>query len=284
MFARTRLLLVLALTACATTGSGDGVCPTCGQEVPGKTTAAETAVKEEVVFPQPLSAHVAMRKVLDIIEEHRARDRSIECRAIHADYVIGRAGKPDVGRVKLDLSFFAESDLVATKHYADLRRAFQESPWCTEVGTRATSVLEGDSGIYIDGLEITALPPAIDRPTSLSEDSAGGSTWDLDNPELYVRGMANHNRVKLGQVNTRTSQLQIGGGVVDDRIEIRPSQQDRAYALQQVLNFLVLLEQESDCVVVTGIKLLPATKVRPHEHVEDRWCFEAETTIRRHAE
>ena len=274
MFARSSPLLVLALTSCATSDSVEGTDAANRPET-------SAAAKEEVAVPQPLSAHVALKNVLDVLEEHRAQGRDIECRAIRADYIPGRAGKPDVVRVKLDLSFFAEDDLVGTMHYTNLRRALEQSPGCTGIESRATTVLEGGSGIYVDGLEITALPPAVARPTSLPEDSEGRPASALYDPELYVRGIANHSRVKLGQINTKTSQIQVSPTLVDDRIEIRSSERKRAYVLQQVLNYLILLERESDRVVVTGIELLPATKVRPHERVEDRWNFEAETTIRR---
>jgi hypothetical protein len=106
-------------------------------------------------IPQPQSALEATTLVLGMFDSLGEQVGRFAIRAIQADYVQGRLGAAgDKVVVKLDADFLAEDDVVATKHYSNLRSAMESEPWCVEFERKPSKVLDGGGGIYIDGMTI----------------------------------------------------------------------------------------------------------------------------------
>ena len=105
-----------------------------------------------------------------------------------------------------------------------------------------------------------------------------------DDPELYIRRVAQMQHVNIGDVNTDFSSSEPIRGVEDLKYKIKPSERTSSYARGAIANFLYKLEAESRRVRVTQIKIDPAEKVDPGEIGNDFWTFEAEITSRRKKE
>jgi hypothetical protein len=105
---------------------------------------------------QPQSALEGLSLVLGVLssmgEEQVGR---VGLRELQADYMAGRAGKADTVSVRLVMSFFAEDDLTATRHYNDFVNELSAQPWCVEVPARETKPLPGGNGIDVPGLNAT---------------------------------------------------------------------------------------------------------------------------------
>jgi hypothetical protein len=101
---------------------------------------------------QPQSAYIAMCLVLGVFEEHkdwRPSFRRIDCR-----YQAGSSTKPDTVKVALDLTFFADSDLVGTAHYNELENDLRGRSWFVEFDGKTTEPLEDGKGISVKGLGV----------------------------------------------------------------------------------------------------------------------------------
>ena len=102
---------------------------------------------------QPQSAFVAMCLVLGLFEEFkdewRPSFRRIDCR-----YQPGSNSRKESVKVSLTLTFFAQSDLVASGHYNQLETALKGRPWFVEFDGRTTEPIEDGKGISVDGLSI----------------------------------------------------------------------------------------------------------------------------------
>ncbi len=124
---------------------------------------------------------------------------------------------------------------------------------------------------------IQELALRLDKLHSLAADNeTRGALKDLP---VYVRGHAQHERVKIGQVDTQPSVSQYSRDVEDVRVTVTPKK-DRHYTRGQIGNYLYRLEAGSPRVKVTSLKLTLANKIRPGEISEDIWDFKAEITAR----
>ena len=106
---------------------------------------------------QPMSALTATTAVLDVFDEMGEEGLGrFAIRRLESQYRPSSGGRTqEYVNVKLDLSFFAETDLVATRRYNDLVAELQAKPWCIEVDTKATESFKGQNvGIATNGLEI----------------------------------------------------------------------------------------------------------------------------------
>ncbi len=103
-----------------------------------------------------------------------------------------------------------------------------------------------------------------------------------ESPEAYIRGLAQHNHVSLGEVDIEAS-TKPGQGIVDTIFTIKPSRRlkGRGFKLDQIGNFMYKLEAESQQVRVTHVKLTPLDKVDPHEYPSGSWVFEVQLTSRK---
>lgn len=105
---------------------------------------------------QPQSALEGLSLVLGVL--NRMGEESVgrvALRDLQADYIAGRGGKADTVSVRLAMSFFAEDDLSATRHYNDFVNELSSQPWCVEVPARETKPLPGGNGIDVPSLTAT---------------------------------------------------------------------------------------------------------------------------------
>lgn len=104
-----------------------------------------------------------------------------------------------------------------------------------------------------------------------------------NNPGSYVRTIAQDNTVMLGQVDVVPSRDdKLGNGVVDKKYTVRPVNKDRGWSKNNLGNFLWTLENNSQRVRVTRVKIHQPSKRRtkPHEIPPDEWTYEVEITSR----
>ena len=101
-----------------------------------------------------------------------------------------------------------------------------------------------------------------------------------DDPETYIRSIAAHERVGIGQLRT-TPSVKSPFRDVEDRIyKIQPANKNQRYSRSQIGNFLYQLEAESRRVKVTSLKLTPFKKIKQGEIGDDVWTFDAAITSR----
>jgi hypothetical protein len=103
---------------------------------------------------QPQSAFEALTAVLKLMDESREAIGRVAIRGLDADTQVARANTDPYVTVKLDVDFYAENDVVATRSYNNLQGAFEAQPWCLDFEGKKTSSLDGNRGIYLDGMEI----------------------------------------------------------------------------------------------------------------------------------
>lgn len=104
-----------------------------------------------------------------------------------------------------------------------------------------------------------------------------------NNPGTYVREIAQSNEVRLGQVDvTPMNSDSLGNGIVDKKYTIKPVDTDRGWGRQLIGNFLFKLEDDSQRVRVTSLKIHPPPKarVRPADFPADEWTYVIEITSR----
>ncbi len=103
----------------------------------------------------------------------------------------------------------------------------------------------------------------------------------LENPDLYIRKVAQQKNVDIGNVEIDPKEDEISTGIVDKKYSIEPQEKRRGKDLTRIANFLYQLEEGSRQLRITHLKLSQPKSVRPHEIVGDLWTFEAEATLRR---
>ena len=104
-----------------------------------------------------------------------------------------------------------------------------------------------------------------------------------DKPDLYFRGIATDETVKLGQIDVDPAQPRsFYKGTLDLSYTLRPqvSRVDEGYPRDRLANFMFLIEQKSGRVRVTRIRLDPAQRLKPWEISDDRWKWEIAATSR----
>jgi len=103
---------------------------------------------------QPQSALRAMALVMDVINGMQDEVGRFGLRSLNADYRQGRGGVSDYVEVKLDMDFFAENSLSATRHYKAMESTMEDQIWCLEFSDRPTNPLDDGSGITVDSIII----------------------------------------------------------------------------------------------------------------------------------
>ena len=78
----------------------------------------------------------------------------VAIRSLGANYQQGNQRKPDSVEITLDMDFYAENDVEASKHYNALRREIQGEPWCVEMPDRPSKPFDSGKGIGVDGISI----------------------------------------------------------------------------------------------------------------------------------
>lgn len=103
---------------------------------------------------QPQSALQGMLLVMGIITDMGDQVGRYGIRSLSADYRQGRSGSPDTVEVKLDMDFFGEDSLAATRAYKAMQNALEAESWCVEFAERPTNPLDGGKGISVDGITV----------------------------------------------------------------------------------------------------------------------------------
>jgi hypothetical protein len=106
----------------------------------------------EVVQPQ--SALEAMTTVLALIDRNKEDFGRVGLRGLTADTQESRSGQDAYVVVKLDIDFFAENDVQATKNYNALQTALEAQPWCREFERKPNKTLDDNKGIYVEAMTI----------------------------------------------------------------------------------------------------------------------------------
>jgi hypothetical protein len=104
-----------------------------------------------------------------------------------------------------------------------------------------------------------------------------------DKPDLYFRGIATHETVKLGQIDVDPAQPRSYYKDTQDlTYTLRPqvSKADEGFPRDRLANFMFKIEQESGRVRVTRIRLDPAQRLKAWETSDDRWKWEIAATSR----
>src|SRR5262249_31929694 len=86
-----------------------------------------------------------------------------------------------------------------------------------------------------------------------------------DQPESYIRPLATHPYVDMGQLDFQKHKDNPARNVEDDIYKIVPQSKSQHYSRGQIGNFLYRLESDSPRVKVTRLKLTPFDKVNPGE-------------------
>ncbi|QDU69945.1 hypothetical protein [Engelhardtia mirabilis] len=114
----------------------------------------------------------------------------------------------------------------------------------------------------------------------VASDGLGGQS----DPEEYIRGAAGNSNVRVGQVDIDPlSNFEPAKGIVDKRYKIEPARAaNKSYSLDQIANFMYLLESSSRRVRVTNVDIKPEStrRLKPHEVLPDAWTFELQITTR----
>ena len=104
----------------------------------------------------------------------------------------------------------------------------------------------------------------------------------VSDPQTYIRAIAREDQVELGQVDIDPSTQRRSNGIVDKIYRITPHNKQRTFHRTAIANFLFRLEQGSQRVRVTEIKIETEgiRKVKPEDVPNDMWTFEAKITSR----
>jgi hypothetical protein len=104
---------------------------------------------------QPQSAFGAMTRVLNVLEKLSEDETArFKIKKIDGDFQPGRANTDDLVLVSMDMSFFAETSVVATRAWDNFRKEVESMPWCSEFKEVGTDVLDGNVGIAVPGIRI----------------------------------------------------------------------------------------------------------------------------------
>jgi len=143
---------------------------------------------------------------------------------------------------------------------------------------RLTEVNEQVRGIKADVRAIQELALQLDGLQRLASD--GPNVAQQSAYVQYVTETAQSDHVNIGSLQTTPSTTNPMSGVVDRHLKVKPAARDASFFRANIGNFLYKLEQGSNRVKVTSIKMTPAQKLRPGEIGNDKWEFDAEITAR----
>lgn len=117
--------------------------------------------------------------------------------------------------------------------------------------------------------------------TKMEEQGAEGLTGE-SKPQTYIRTIARMDQIELGQVDIDLSTQPRSKGIVDKIYRITPDNKQRTFRRTALANFLFKLEQGSQRVRVTEIKMETegSRKVKPEDVPNDMWTFECKITSR----
>jgi hypothetical protein len=121
----------------------------------------------EVTAPQ--SALEALTRTIKVLDDLGAQVGRHSIRSVRSVFQPGNVSKPDSVRVTLDMTFFADSATRATENLEAFTKGLQAKPWVTTVSSRGSKALEegtleeGETGIFVDGLEVLCDMSKVER-------------------------------------------------------------------------------------------------------------------------
>lgn len=111
--------------------------------------------------------------------------------------------------------------------------------------------------------------------------SAGSEKFKAQTePLTYIQSIGAEKNVNMGQLKINKGTRTPARGIEDNIYTISPDTKGQKYPRLQIGNFLYRLEEASQRVKVTRLKLQPFEKTSPGEVVKDAWTFEADLTTR----
>lgn len=117
--------------------------------------------------------------------------------------------------------------------------------------------------------------------TKLQKDIKGDVFISTDSPESYVRRCADHPQVQIGDVTSNLNSSPEAGGVIDNRITVRPIDGKKKFTHAQIAAFLYRLEADSNQIKVTDIKYnLIGKGIKADTIPADEWTFDVTITNR----
>lgn len=105
---------------------------------------------------QPQSALEAGTLVLGVLNELDAADGRPALRRVDSQYLFARQGGTDSVQVTLDLTFFADDAVTATRNSERYTQLLRDKPWVVRVDTRGSKEFnEGEAvGVTLDGFTV----------------------------------------------------------------------------------------------------------------------------------
>lgn len=104
---------------------------------------------------QPQSALEALTLVMGVVDGLGPQVGRFAVRGAEANYVPGTRNQGEYILVKLDMDFFAADSVTATEHYTKMFNELKAQPWCIEYKPRQTDPFDDDSGISVEGVEVS---------------------------------------------------------------------------------------------------------------------------------
>lgn len=121
----------------------------------------------------------------------------------------------------------------------------------------------------------------------VASDGLGGQS----DPEQYIRAAAQDKKAAIGAVDVKPlTEQENTKGIVDKSYKVEPARLGSStvqnFGLDQIANYLYLLEQNSRRVRVTKVEIQPSGSRSPKEHevLPGTWKFSAEITTRERAD
>lgn len=109
----------------------------------------------------PLSAFKSGVLIMDVMDRMKASESvpRFAVRQMTSDYVQRAAQRGgDYVQVKLDLDFWGDDGLMATKHFNDFKAEVERQPWVVNVEATNVRSVEGQPITFVDGMKIEIDP------------------------------------------------------------------------------------------------------------------------------
>lgn len=130
-------------------------------------------------------------------------------------------------------------------------------------------------------LKAKAMQASAVKHTQLYQEFQREGLKGQNNPDEYIRVLARDAKVQLGGVEIKaTNPGSPAKGVVDRKYTIQAQDPKAGHARNRLANYMYLLEQKSQRVRVTYLRLDPLDKHQPWEIGSDKWKWEIEVTSR----
>jgi len=116
--------------------------------------------------------------------------------------------------------------------------------------------------------------------TTLHRQSGGESLTAVTDPQSYIRRIANRKNIELGRIKIVARNAVVSRGIIDHQYRITPETKDATYQRVQIANFLYMLEERSNRVRVTQLKIAAPGRVDDGAYPPDVWTLDCSITSR----